>query len=291
MELRADSTTMSLHSADATNYRAGPATESLVRPLLAGDVSLPYATGREYPMSKTRAVWIATLIVVVLTAAAAALLFMMPTKGTVLLFDGKTTSGWVIEGDAEVRDGALILGGNQKTRVRSAINFSPDFELHLEFSTENNQPIQLEWHKRFFLGYGIGSRSLDRLSEKPGEWIEAIYWGEERPAGDGWSTISKWRVVGEPAFTEQPLGGSASAPHSVVVAFEIPQGQKLHLRNVRVKTNSGASVRWLVVFVAAVLAVVLIISVAAWAIMKKSRAPTQGPALPRQTAGKPGHSE
>ena len=53
-----------------------------------------------------------------------------PTQAqpAVPLFDGKTTSGWVIEGDAEVKDGVLILGGNQKTWVRIAADFSPDFE-------------------------------------------------------------------------------------------------------------------------------------------------------------------
>jgi hypothetical protein len=205
-------------------------------------------------------------------------------QGRVLLFDGKTTSGWVIEGDAEVKDGVLILGGNQKTWVRIAADFSPHFELHLEYSTENNKHIQLEWHHRHFLGQGMHSGSLDRTSKKPGEWIEAIYFGKMDPAGKGWANISKWRVVGDPAFTERPQGGSDRLPHSAFVAFEIPVGQKLYLRNVRVKTDPVASFPLLLVFVVGALVVVMVIALAARAIMKKRRAPTQGdvhgPALP-----------
>ncbi len=203
------------------------------------------------------------------------------------LFDGKTTSGWVIEGDAEVKDGVLVLGGNQKTRVRIAADFSPDFELQLEYSTENNKHIQIETHHRHLLGHGSHSMSLERTSNKPGEWIEAVVSGKEDPAGNGWVTHSKWRVVGAAAFTDQPLGGAANAPSSAFVAFEIPAGQKLYLRNVRVKTDPAPSALWLMVFPAAALVVLLVIVVLAWAIMKKRRAPTpsgvHGPELPRQS--------
>jgi len=192
------------------------------------------------------------------------------------LFDGKTTSGWVIEGDAEVKDEVLVLGGNKKTRVRIAADFSPEFELQMEYSTENIKPIQIEMHHRNFLGHGSGSMSLGRTSKKPGEWIEAVVSGKEDPAGKGWVTHSKWRVVGDAAFTDQPLGGSRDVPNSAFVAFEIPAGQKLYLRNVRVKTEPAASALWLLVFPAAGLVVVLVVAASAWAIMKKRRAPTQG---------------
>jgi hypothetical protein len=104
--------------------------------------------------------------------------------------------------------------------------------------------------------------------------IEAVVSGKEDPAGNGWVTHSRWRVVGDAEFTDQPLGGAGSVPSSAFVGFEIPAGQKLYLRNVRVKTDSAASL-WLLVFPAAALVVMLIVVVSAWAIMKKRRAPTQ----------------
>lgn len=199
----------------------------------------------------------------------------------VTLFDGKTTSGWVVEGDAEVQDGVLVLGGKQKTWVRVAADFSPNFELHLEYSTENDQHIQVEWHHRHFLEHGMGGMSLGRRSKKPGEWIEAIYWGQEEPAGS-WARFSKWRAVGEPAFTEQPLGGSSSLPRSVFVAFDIPAGQKLYLRNVRLKSDPEPSFPWILVFIAGALVVLVFLAVAAWVIRKKRKAPTPGNLQPEK---------
>ena len=174
----------------------------------------------------------------------------------------------VVEGDAEVQDGVLVLGGKQKTWARVAAEFSPKFELHLEYSTENDKHIQFEWHHQEFLGHGMGGMSLGRRSKKPGEWIEAVYWGEEQPAGN-WATFSKWRGVGEPAFTEQPLGGSSSVPRSVFVAFDIPAGQKLYLRSVRLKSDPVASFPWLLVLIAGVFVVLALLAVAAWIIMRK----------------------
>jgi hypothetical protein len=190
-------------------------------------------------------------------------------QGKVLLFDGKTTAGWIIEGDAEVKNGVLILGGNQKTRVRIGTDFGPNFELHLEYSTENRKPIQFEWHHREFMGQGMGSMSLGRTSKKPGEWIEAIFSAQASHAGNGWSNACQWRVVGEPDFTEQSLGGSANVPDSAFVAFEIPAGQKLYLRNVRVRADPVKSFPWLLGITATAAVVLLIVAFAVWAIMKK----------------------
>jgi len=171
-----------------------------------------------------------------------------------------------------VKDGVLVLGGNKLTWARIADDFSPQFELNLEYSTDNNQPIQLETHHRHLFGHGSGSTSLNRNSKKPGEWIEAVVTGREDAAGNGWRTHSKWRVVGEPAFADQPLGGSGSVPNSAFVAFEIPAGQKLSLRNVRVKTEPGNSFLCVLVLIAVVLVVAVVITVTAWIIVKKQMA-------------------
>jgi hypothetical protein len=197
-------------------------------------------------------------------------------QGKVLVFDGKTTSGWIIDGDAKVKDGVLILGGSQKTRVRIETEMSPQFELHLEYSTANTQNIQLELHSRHsFFGRGMSSSALARTSKKQGEWIEAIYGGKDAPAGRGWEGSSKWRVLGDPAFTEQPVGGS-SLPHSVTLVFDIPAGQKLYLRNVRLKTDPVDSFPWLLVL--AVGAVVLVLIIAVLVVVIKRRRTTQAPA-------------
>src|SRR5207244_5387248 len=55
--------------------------------------------------------------------------------GWILLFDGETTFGWKIEGQSEVKDGALVLGGEKETTaiLHSAFqSFSVVFESQVE---------------------------------------------------------------------------------------------------------------------------------------------------------------
>jgi hypothetical protein len=217
-----------------------------------------------------RRLFIALGVAACLTLAAGVLwLLVHPRSATLMRFDGKTTSGWVIEGDADVLDGALVLGGNQKAWARIADDFDPTCELHLEYSTENNRPIQFQWHHRALFGGGSHSVSVGQTSRKPGEWIEAIFVGKPNAAGTEWANTCKWRVVGDPAFAEQAQGGLAKTPHSVFVVFEIPAGQKLYLRNVRARTDVVPFWPWLLIVTAAALAALLAVTMAAWVIMRK----------------------
>jgi hypothetical protein len=53
--------------------------------------------------------------------------------GWVLLFDGETTFGWKIEGDAKVKDGTLILGTDKKTVATPTAYFGRALEVKLEW--------------------------------------------------------------------------------------------------------------------------------------------------------------
>jgi hypothetical protein len=64
-------------------------------------------------------------------------------------------------------------------------------------------------------------------------------------------------------------------PRSAFVAFEIPAGQKLYLRNVRVTPHPVSSFPWPLILATGTVLVALLIVVAAWAIRRKRRAPTQ----------------
>jgi hypothetical protein len=52
--------------------------------------------------------------------------------GWVLLFDGKTAFGWKVEGDAKVKDGALVLGAGKKAAAYPTTGFGSAFEYRLE---------------------------------------------------------------------------------------------------------------------------------------------------------------
>jgi hypothetical protein len=56
-------------------------------------------------------------------------------RGWLLLFDGETTFGWKIDGESQIKDGVLILGGSQRTTARfltqfgnRAISFDAEWE-------------------------------------------------------------------------------------------------------------------------------------------------------------------
>lgn len=63
------------------------------------------------------------------------------TKGFVLLFDGETTFGWKVEGDAAVKDGKLIVGGQKDTKLTTTTSF-PVSSLRRVFETADGQPAK-----------------------------------------------------------------------------------------------------------------------------------------------------
>jgi hypothetical protein len=60
--------------------------------------------------------------------------------GWILLFDGETTFGWKAEGEAAVKDGVLVLGGERASRVESTGTLDA-IELQFEYSSDN-----VSWH-------------------------------------------------------------------------------------------------------------------------------------------------
>ena len=56
--------------------------------------------------------------------------------GWILLFDGNTTFGWKIDGDASVKDGLLKVGKNTKARLTTAFG---SFELDYEYKVDDER--------------------------------------------------------------------------------------------------------------------------------------------------------
>src|SRR5882672_9894554 len=55
--------------------------------------------------------------------------------GRILLFDDKTLSGWRIDGDYEIVDGTLILGGTRKTRAYLPVPVVRNCEIRFQYRT------------------------------------------------------------------------------------------------------------------------------------------------------------
>jgi hypothetical protein len=66
------------------------------------------------------------------------------TDGWILLWDGQTTFGWEIDGDAKVGPAVLILGGANATKAETTTAFqwegSPDYALEMEIGWQGISP-------------------------------------------------------------------------------------------------------------------------------------------------------
>jgi hypothetical protein len=155
-------------------------------------------------------------------------------EGWLLLFDGETTFGWKIDGDARVEDGLLVLGGGKATTAILKFGY---FEASWE----------LRWD-----GPGEPRRVVTafRGAEKDGE--AKTPFSHARVRGKVLWTAERWRVRPDPdpqvtvsstaEVTGSIPGGTAlettfgfRADRRVVVRLEVPEGTRLYLRNVKLK--------------------------------------------------------
>jgi hypothetical protein len=138
--------------------------------------------------------------------------------GWILLFDGKETKGWKVEGEAKVVDGVLVVGGNKPAKIRTADTFG-NLELRFEFRTKGKE-------NDIFVTM-VRVRLLGSVKDKKDVWNElnltaegkTIRSEDKAPGGDYQNlkiTLSEER---------------GNAP----VDFEVPTGAKLFLRNVKLK--------------------------------------------------------
>jgi hypothetical protein len=153
-------------------------------------------------------------------------------QGWILLFDGNNPLELLIEGDSEVVDGVLVIGGNRPSRVEIKPWLGDHFELRMEYRTHGAKHIDIKIGHGSYVYGSIEPRSKDK-----DEWIETIYIGNYDPRTDARWVDAKLRAVGEATFTEQPVGGHRIGAKKTMFAFEIPAGSKFFLRNIRLKTD------------------------------------------------------
>ncbi|HMF20220.1 MAG TPA: DUF1080 domain-containing protein [Gemmataceae bacterium] len=71
-------------------------------------------------------------------------------KGWLHLFDGTTTFGWTIDGEAKVEEGRLVLGGSKPTTAFTATHFGPHI-LSFAFKYDGSPPAEFlfdhQWRK------------------------------------------------------------------------------------------------------------------------------------------------
>jgi hypothetical protein len=120
--------------------------------------------------------------------------------GWILLFDGESTFGWKIEGEAKVEDGTLILGGTKATTAETTTSLPwSNYHVHMETNWQGPTPSP----SLLLMGkmFGLGDEAKGKFR------VQAVSQGGSAAA----------------------LGGTAFSPQK----FDVPAGRTLRLRNVK----------------------------------------------------------
>jgi hypothetical protein len=140
------------------------------------------------------------------------------SEGWILLWDGETTFGWQIDGEARVKDGTLEVGGDKTSRARCTTQFR-DFDLNLLASG----PARLHFETVRILGSLALSpaKTAFKLQARArlGGVFSLLQNTQDSAAGTQMAEISL----------------SYPEPSPVGIYFEVPAGERLRLSDIKLK--------------------------------------------------------
>jgi hypothetical protein len=138
-------------------------------------------------------------------------------EGWILLFDGETTFGWQIEGDAKIADGTLAFGGEKEATAATMLQLG-SFELRFECRLEGNKQA----------GIGVKYPQGNTVYSLPGNWPRTWVEGIIRVQGNEGKveiTLDKGKSIGDASHRIGPACFFINAS----------AGSKLALRNIKLK--------------------------------------------------------
>jgi hypothetical protein len=145
--------------------------------------------------------------------------------GWLLLFDGETTFGWKVEGDARIKDGVLTCGGDKEVSLTTTAQFT-DFELSFDFPRDSNAKISAHDFFQYLNSSGAPMAGGRWLTFQLKVWPDASqrryeYVVSDRAAGRGWTTGP------DPWFIKEAI--------QTPIRITVPAGGQLSLRDVKLK--------------------------------------------------------
>jgi hypothetical protein len=132
--------------------------------------------------------------------------------GWILLFDGETKFGWKVDGDSDIKDGILTLGGKKATTATTTTAFG-DYELRFECRKKDRQS-RLK----------VNAKPIVPFLAQEQEWAEVSL----KAQGDRVAIAVK---------TNSGAGGSGSPRYAEAapVKLELPAQQPLMVRSVKLR--------------------------------------------------------
>jgi len=144
-------------------------------------------------------------------------------EGWLLLFDGETTFGWRVEGEATVKDGKLVLGCKKETRVMTTTEFAA-CGMAMEYTVEGDKAPKIFLAvKDIPLPVGNG-------------WITGTLNIDSRGEGGGIFRMARHLELSKTASGDRPEA------HRSAIGLHIPAGTTLSVRNFKLRPEREVGV-------------------------------------------------
>ena len=147
------------------------------------------------------------------------------------LFDGTTVSEWRIDGDHQIVDGALVLGGKRTTRAYLPVREFRNCEIRFQYRTEGSESAGLGWDSG-----NHPVHPIKHFSPKK-DWQDSFveeYYDLQHP---------------HQRFIRGQHGASGVFAPIEALWIEVPAGNKLFLRNVHMRQGGTSPWPWILTIV------------------------------------------
>jgi hypothetical protein len=145
-------------------------------------------------------------------------------EGWLLLFDGESTFGWKSDGDAKADGGALMVGGDKESSIRTTAEFG-NFLLRFEYRYEGTDRFRVL----------MFDQNPYMVGRNPSDWKGLEYRVE---TNDQTTTIDHQIIQNIPARVRalvNPTRAILKRRGKTSLGFSIDAGGKLFLRNIKLK--------------------------------------------------------